>query len=389
MAMNARSRRQFLQGLALGAVALNVPGLCLAGAPNRKKTILVILRGGMDGLGAVPPVGDPWLHKQRSALVAPEVLPLDRGFGLHPGLAFTAEKFAAKQAIVCHAVATPYRSRSHFAAQDCLENGSGSADGARDGWLGRLLQARRDEQAIAMMTTVPLICAGRPDGVSNWSVSGLRDPRDALLERLSDLYADDPQLASSFAEAMELDRLMGDDDRPQGRSRNALHAACEVAARTLRLEGGPSIAVLEDTGWDTHARQGAGQGRLARQLQRLDAGLRLLAEHLGPVWSDTVVMVVSEFGRTVATNGTGGTDHGTGSAALLLGGALKGGQIIADWPGLAPEALYQGRDLRPTMDLRSIFAGVLRDHLKLDARLIRQQVFVDAQRLPIQDQLIA
>jgi uncharacterized protein (DUF1501 family) len=151
-----------------------------------------------------------------------------------------------------------------------------------------------------------------------------------------------------------------------------------TAAGFLKLEDGPAVAVFDTTGWDTHFNEGGGQGQLRQRLSALDTALRALKESLGSTWSRTVVLIATEFGRTAAANGTRGTDHGTAAAAILLGGAVHGGRVVSDWPGLSSRALYQGRDLKATMDLRSVIKTVLRDHLQISTRTLDAQVFPDS-----------
>ncbi len=424
-------RRQFLTAgtLAAGGALLTARLSFANTTPNGKsRFVFVILRGALDGLAAVPPHGDRDYASLRRdlALPADSVLPLSSLFGLHPSLNFLAESFTARELIVFHAVASPYRERSHFDGQDVLESGYVRAHAAQSGWLNRALAAipagrvSDKELGVALGQNTPLVMRG-PAAVTSWSPSKLAALDDDTLERITDLYAGDPLLARRLADALAADAIadspMMSVDGPAGGTVGAAmplpvnwagsaepKAASDVsntlapksggkpeaargarytevvhaAAEFLRREDGPKVAVFDTTGWDTHANEGSAQGQLAGRLAALDAGLRTLKEQLGPVWGATAVLLATEFGRTAAINGTRGTDHGTGAAAFLVGGAVRGGRVIADWPGLAGRALYQGRDLMPTLDLRSVLKGVLEEHLLIPARALDTTVFPDS-----------
>jgi len=386
----ALDRRHFLRTVTAASLAAAYPGLSIARGETDKRFVLVILRGGLDGLGAVPPIGDPNYARIRGALALPRpgrdggALELDGDFGLHPSLAGLHTLYAQGELQVIHATATPYRERSHFDAQDVLENGMLSAAGARDGWLNRALGVMPGgasvigaEQGIAIGQTVPLVLRGATR-VTSWAPSMLPDVSADTLERIAWMYDEDEFFASRLAQALAARDLV-DDDRMNGRpgmgGRQAMERIVKAAGSFLAEPEGPRIAVLETSGWDTHANQGGTTGQLANRLQILDAGLVTLKASLGDAWNDTVVAVVSEFGRTVAPNGTRGTDHGTASCAFVLGGAVQGGRVIADWPGLSAAALHQGRDLRPTRDLRGVFKDILRDHLGIAAADLETIVF--------------
>jgi uncharacterized protein (DUF1501 family) len=414
-------RRDFLTATALAAGgALLTSRLAFANTPTSAKArfVFVILRGALDGLAAVPPYGDRDYAALRHdlAMSASDVLPLNELFGLHPSLAFMKESFTARELIVFHAIASPYRERSHFDGQDVLENGCARAHVTQSGWLNRALAAiPADHRAdnglgVAIGQNVPLVMRG-PAAVTSWSPSRLATLDEDTLERLTDLYAGDPLLAKRLADALAADAIadspamsvaaavpaddmvdsghiksVAADGRNKFAARNkgaattgaryteVVHAAAEFLGR----EEGPKVAVFDTTGWDTHANEGSAQGQLAVRLAALDTGLRTLKEQLGPAWNDTVVLLATEFGRTAAINGTRGTDHGTAAAAFLIGGAVRGGHVVADWPGLSTRALYQGRDLMPTLDVRSVLKGVLRDHLQLASRALDSSVFPDS-----------
>jgi uncharacterized protein (DUF1501 family) len=388
------TRRHVLEGAAGMAGALALPGLLAtrlsfaAATGGDARFVLVLLRGALDGLAAAPPVGDPAYAGARGALTLEPgagLLRLDDLFALHPALSFMGEQWQQKHMTLLHAVATPYRERSHFDAQDVLESGRARPHASQSGWLNRALaglpQARgrpvSAQQGVALGAGVPLVMRG-PAEVASWSPSRLPPLDEDTLQRLGDLYAHDELLARRLAEATAAQDMAGD-AQGMGGARSPLAQfgqAAKSAAGFLLREEGPRVAVLESSGWDTHANQGAQQGALAARLAALDSGLRTLHADLGAAWSRTVVLVATEFGRTVAMNGTRGTDHGVGAAAFLVGGAVRG-RVLADWPGLAAANLYQGRDLAPTLDLRAVMAAVLRDHLGIAPAFIEREVFPD------------
>jgi uncharacterized protein (DUF1501 family) len=369
------------------AAASSPPGLALAAVETEARFVLVVLRGAVDGLALAAPYGDGNYHRVRGelALSAPGhangLLKLDGLFGLHPSLQGLYRQFQDNEAIVIHAVASPYRERSHFDGQDILENGAARVGALRDGWLNRALGPRdRDtELAIALAQNAPLVLRG-DNTVTSWAPSRLPDADENTIARLRRLYANDDFFSSRLEQALKSQNIAGSaagtaDSSVRGNEAKRFAELMRAAARFLTADKGPRIAVVELGGWDTHANQGADNGVLANRLAALDAGLVNLHAGLGDTWRQTVVAVVTEFGRTVHVNGTRGTDHGTGTAAVLAGGAIKGGRVIADWPGLAPKDLYENRDLRPTTDIRSVFKGVLKDHLGISAVTIERAVF--------------
>jgi uncharacterized protein (DUF1501 family) len=389
-------RRRFLAGAGAFALSTALPDVLFAKTGGSSRLVVIILRGALDGLAAVPPYADPdyaGLHREL-AIAAPGAadgaLALDREFGLHPSFAFLHERFAAGELVVFHAVASPYRDRSHFDGQNVLENGLTKPIGTADGWLNRALLAlprgtgRSSERAVAISQNVPLILRGEAAVISK-SPQATPDVDEDLLMRLADLYSKDEWFSARLSEAVQTEK-MADDAGSAVMANPSLKAAApdrvggvaRMAAGLMRSEGGPEVAVIEASGWDTHANQGGAKGVLAGRLAGLDKALKTLAEELGPLWPQTAVLVVTEFGRTAAVNGTRGTDHGTGGCAFLIGGAVRGGQVIADWPGLSRGNLLDGRDLKPTLDLRSVFKGVLDEHMHVDANTLANRVFPDS-----------
>ncbi len=382
------TRRQLLRAGSLATLMAGLPGrVAFAQAATDRCFVLIVLRGGMDGLSTVVPHGDPDYRQVRGtlALTAPgaggAMADLDGYFGLHPALADLVPWYRSGMLLPIQAVATPYRERSHFDAQDLLETGLGQVGASDDGWLNRALSLMGGQRrlGLALGQTTPLVLRGSAP-IATWSPEVLPTADDAFLELVSALYADDPLLAGAFGQGLEAramtEMAVGDlDSDGRGSAQAQQRALVEAAGRLLRSPDGPRVAVLETGGWDTHAGQGAEDGRLARALNGLNQTLTVLRDSLGSVWSTTVVLAVTEFGRTVAVNGTGGSDHGTGGVALLAGPGVSGGRVAGDWPGLAPSALHEGRDLRPTTDLRAVLKAVLTDHLGLPRGDVDRYVF--------------
>ncbi|NWG46123.1 MAG: DUF1501 domain-containing protein [Alphaproteobacteria bacterium] len=397
--MTPFSRRFLLGAGAAGlAGATLMPTLTLAAAPTDKRFVVIVLRGGMDGLSAVVPHGDPAYASARGriAIAAPgtgegAALKLDGMFGLHPNLEALKALYDGGDAAIFHAVASPYRERSHFDGQDVLENGDTQPRRRHDGWLNRALAGygRKDaNRALAVSQAMPLILTG-PEAVSSWTPPQLPQGDDDYLARVQRMYEDDAQLRTALEDALATREMaMGAMDGNMRGGGNQLAALARPAGALLRAEDGARFAVMDPGGWDTHNNQGAAQGLLAGRLADLDRGLAALKDSLGTVWKDTMVVVVTEFGRTVAVNGSNGTDHGTASAAFLLGGAVKGGQMIADWPGLGQGQLYENRDLKPTMDMRALFKTALVAHMGLDEGFVSREVFTDGERIALLEQVL-
>jgi uncharacterized protein (DUF1501 family) len=365
-------RRSFVRGMCLGGLAtFALPGVRFAQVPGRSRLVFVLLRGGVDGLAAVVPVGDPAYRGARGRLALdPDGLrPLDGTFSLAPGLAPLAGFWDRDELLAVHGVAVPYRSRSHFDSQAVLETGLDRPSGSADGWLNRLLGVMGGEASgVAVAAGLPRSLAG-PHPVTTWSPTRLGVVEDGYLERMALLYRADPALHDRFEAALQLQELSGAAADESGsadrrgredlRRRGRFGPVLDATARFLREPGGPNVAAVELGGWDTHAAQGTAGGGLDRRLGILAASLASFREAMGEAWADTTVVVLTEFGRTVAPNGSGGTDHGTAGAGLVLGPAIRRSAVVADWPGLAPRELFEGRDLRPTLDTRAVLKGVL------------------------------
>lgn len=420
------SRRHLLMGFASLALWGMLPVPAIAGTRD-PRLLVVVLRGALDGLALAAPVGDKDYQALRGALAIPATgaragLPLDALFALNAGMPFLHGLYLKREAAIVHAVATPYRARSHFDGQDVLESGLPGVARIETGWLNRALSrlpngGRADPSVtksdragggsgLAMGAVVPLVMRG-PAPVTSWTPKANGLSLDAgTADRLMDLYvASDPRLAKALAEGLDIDRLATANPKaktaasaaatagasplaggsgsvqPQPRPFRDFIETAEAAARFLTAPGGPRIGALSFDGWDSHANGSAVDGQLATRFAGLDAALKAFADGMGPAWADTVVVLITEFGRTARANGTGGTDHGTGTAALVLGGPVKGGRVITDWPGLSAAALHEGRDLKATTDLRAVLKGVLKDHLGIPEGALGSDIFPESARI--------
>ena len=381
------SRRSFIAaGGAAGALAsLALPKMAFARANTQRRFVFIIQRGAADGLSIVAPTGDPSFAGIRGDFAQESAggAKLDSFFTLHPALAETANLYAAKQALFVHAVASPYRDRSHFDGQNVLETGGSAAYRLKDGWLNRLLGlVPADEaRALALSSTVPMALRGRHE-VSSYANSQLPSPSDDLLARVAALYQGDQQLHELWSAAMDTRMKAGGTMQAGGGQKGAATGA--LAAKML-LGDGARIAMIETNGWDTHSGQ---RGRLNAQLRELDQTLSALKTGLGTEWANTLMIVATEFGRTARPNGTGGTDHGQASVSMLLGGAVAGGKVIADWPGLTQASLYEGRDLKPTTDLDSLIAGALAQHYAIEPARALSTLFPESRGSALRQPLI-
>jgi uncharacterized protein (DUF1501 family) len=397
--LHAPSRRELL--LASGTLFAWAYLPKLARAEGRDPRLLVIvLRGALDGLATVAPVGDPdWARMRGDQALsldgATPALALDSQFALNPAMPNLRRLYRTGQATLVHAVATPYRERSHFDGQDVLESGFASPGATDSGWLNRALvvlePADRAEakprNAFAVGPVTPLVVRG-PAPVLSWTPPRLAPADDDTMMRLLNLYRHtDPALARVLEERIGLaaiakaggmgQPMMPGQPAPGGAARVRAYFAetAGAAAKFLARLDGPRIGALTFDGWDTHADEGATNGRLAALLGALDGAIASIETEMKDAWGETVVAVITEFGRTARINGTQGTDHGTATVALLAGGALKGGRVIADWPGLAEAKLFEGRDLKPTADLRAVLKGLLRDHVRVPEKALADTVF--------------
>jgi uncharacterized protein (DUF1501 family) len=394
MRLHAASRRELLFASGTLFAWAHLPKLARAEGRD-PRFLTIILRGALDGLATVAPVGDPdWLALRGDNALTLDgktpALKLDDFFALNPAMPNLHRMFEAKEAIVVHASATPYRERSHFDGQDLLESGLPKPGASDSGWLNRALAGlapagRVDPSSsklFAVGPVTPLVVRG-PAPVLSWSPQRVMPASEDTVRRLLALYRDcDAKLAGVLEDSSKLVTAIeqsGGGQKPgapgPGQVRAYFSEAAGTAAKFLSQPDGPRVGALALDGWDTHFNEGIAQGRLSQLLGALDEALAAIKTNMGPAWRETVVALATEFGRTARINGTEGTDHGTATVVLLVGGALKGGRVIADWPGLKSANLYQDRDLKPTTDLRAVLKGVLRDHLRADEKALAQTVF--------------
>jgi uncharacterized protein (DUF1501 family) len=389
------TRRQALAGTGALFAWAGVPKLARAEGRD-PRMLVIVLRGALDGLATVAPAGDPnWVSAREDNALAPggkfPALKLDDFFALHPAMPNLQRMFVAGDATIVHACATGYRERSHFDGQDILESGTMKPGSTHTGWLNRALDSLVSDdvvhgeakQVFAVGPVTPLVVRG-PAPVLVWAPQQVQPASEDTLARLLNLYkSKDQQLAHVLEERMALNALQSDSnnaDQPEQVQRvsklRAFYAeAATGAAQVLGHPNGPRVGALALEGWDMHASEGIVNGQLNGMLGALDGALAAAEQTLGAAWKDTVIAVITEFGRMVKLNGSNGTDHGTATVALLAGGALKGGRVIADWPGLKDADLYEGRDLRPTTDLRAILKGLLSEHLRVDEDTLDEDVF--------------
>jgi uncharacterized protein (DUF1501 family) len=395
--LHAPSRRELLVSSGALFAWAYMPKLAFAEGRD-PRFLTIVLRGALDGLATVAPIGDPdWMAlRGDNALTLQSKTPalkLDEFFALNPAMPNLHRMFTAKEAIIVHACATPYRERSHFDGQDVLESGLPKPGASDSGWLNRALSSLapgglvnpRGSKAFAVGPVTPLVVRGSAP-VLSWSPQRILPASEDTVMRLLDLYRhSDVKLAKVLEEHGRLTAIEHAGDMEATPLKNAPPAPAQVrayfaevagtAAKFLAQPDGPRVGALALDGWDTHSNEGIAQGRLSQLLGALDAALAAVETNMGPAWRDTVVALVTEFGRTARINGTEGTDHGTGTVALLVGGALKGGRVIADWPGLKGADLYENRDLKPTTDLRAVLKGLLKDHLRADDHALAENVF--------------
>ena len=411
--LHAPTRRElFLASGALFAWAY-MPKVALAEGRD-PRLLVIVLRGALDGLAAVAPVGDPdWVSLRGDKALTLDgktpALPLDSFFALNPAMPNLHRLYKDGHATIIHAAATPYRERSHFDGQDVLESGQGKPGFTDTGWLNRALSAIEPtgragggRKVFAAGPVTPLVVRG-PAPLMSWTPPRMPPASDDTLMRLLDLYRHtDVDLArvleermglAAIAKAGGMDAMPGQNGAPRAAGaaqvRSYFAETAGAAAKFLARPDGPRIGALAFDGWDTHADEGVASGRLAALLGALDGAIAAIEKEMGASWRETVVAVVTEFGRTARINGTDGTDHGTATIALLAGAALKGGRVIANWPGLKSAQLHEGRDLKPTTDVRAVIKGVLADHLRISEQALANKVFPDSALLKPMTGLVA
>ncbi|MEM7779726.1 MAG: DUF1501 domain-containing protein [Pseudomonadota bacterium] len=370
------NRRALLAGSLAATAGMSLPQMAFAQGVGKRNFLFILLRGAADGMAMAAPVGDPGYAALREATLPEyaEALRAEGMFAIHPAFEEVGKSYSAGEALFVHATATDYRERSHFDGQNMLETGGAEPYSARDGWLNRLVGLMGEDagvetpRALAIAPTMPLALRGDAPA-SSYAPSALPQATDDFMNRVGLLYQGDPQLDMLWNRALETQAMASDDGL---RNLRDARAAGELAASLMRGEDGARIAMMALDGWDTHAGQ---VGAFRRNATQLDALLGAYRTSMGSAWSNTLVVVATEFGRTARFNGTGGTDHGTASAALLMGGAVRGGRVVADWPGLRQADLFQARDLAPTIGLESVLAGSLAEHMQLDPKAVMARLF--------------
>jgi len=366
------TRRNFLIG---GTASVFLTGINLqskAISNNKNNLIIISLRGGMDGLSAVPIIGDKNLKKHRKKLILEETLKLDSDFALHPKLDIFHNLWKDNQAAIIHATSIPYTGRSHFDGQNLMESGGNVPYQEKTGWLGRgMLSAGYVGEGLALALPMPLLLRGVSLNDNYYPAKG-RIPSDYVLDALFSSYEDAGEI--NLQMVMDIIRKRPVSMMTAGASRNNKSLAKQTA-KLMRDENGPSVAVFELGGFDTHAAQGTIDGLLADQLEDVNVLVKVLKDNLGDSFKNTLILTLTEFGRTIKQNGGNGTEHGWGSAILMAGGLIKKSQVFTDWPGLKKSDLFEARDLKSTIDARSVYMSAMSACFNLDPGKIRKDVF--------------
>lgn len=358
-------RRNFLKGSIGTLYMLANPAMAYAGTKiTDKRLLIVLLRGGMDGLASIPPIGDRGLSQIRKDILVNGVEDLDGFFGINPALKFLGSEYANGRAAFVHATSFPYTGRSHFDGQNIMETGNERPYETNTGWVGRAMNAA-GYSSLAVSLPIPIILRGN-DVNSNFFPSRFRSLASQHYRDISRLWASDSELSGMLKPIIERDIPPG-----RGDTRELV----SFAASEMHKPNGPRVGLLEFEGFDTHALQGNEEGHHAENLAELDSVLQNFKKNMGQLYNKTVVVTVTEFGRTAAENGSRGTDHGYASAIFLAGGLINGKQVISDWPGLGVRNLYEGRDLQMTIDARDVYSEVVKTVFDLDDDDITRNVF--------------
>jgi uncharacterized protein (DUF1501 family) len=370
------SRRNFLKGTAttLFLAGFNFP--VLAAGSRKKNLVVIMLRGGMDGLTAVPVVGDKNFEKRRKKILIENPVKLDSDFALHPKLNAFYNCWKDNTGAIVHATSIPYTARSHFEGQNLMESGGKVPYQEKTGWLGRAMKiANYKGDGLALSLPMPLLLRGVPKN-NNYYPSDDRLPREDTLELLKSIYADSSEEElldmMNFIKKRKNEEMMG---MGFGSGKRKNGNLSKQAAEYLKKPDGPRVAVFEVNGFDTHAAQGGINGTHTKCLLEMDEIIENLKVNLKDSYKDTLILTVTEFGRTIAQNGGNGTEHGYGTALFMAGGLLKKSQVYSDWPGLKRKELYQGRDLNATIDARSVYASAMSTVFDLDFNRIEKEVF--------------
>jgi uncharacterized protein (DUF1501 family) len=373
------TRRDFLKGTAttLFLAGFNLP--VFASSNKKKNLVVIMLRGGMDGLTAVPIIGDKDFEKRRKDIVIENTIKLNSDFALHPRLSGFHEAWTENTGTIVHATSIPYTQRSHFEGQNLMESGGRIAYQEKTGWVGRAMKiANLKGDGLALSLPMPLLLRGVPKNNNYYPADG-QLPDDETLELLRSVYHErsEEELIDmmNFIKKRKTEDMMSVNNYSSNSNKRNNNNLARQAAKALMQNNGPRVAVFEVNGFDTHAAQGGVDGTHTKCLVEMDEIIKTLKVYLEDTYKETLILTVTEFGRTIAQNGGNGTEHGYGTAIFMAGGLLKKSQVYTDWPGLKSKELYQGRDLNATTDARSVYASAMSTVFDLDFKRIQKEVF--------------
>ena len=382
------SRRDFLKGTAtsLFLAGFNLPAL--AATSKKKNLVVIMLRGGMDGLCAVPVIGDKNFEKRRKSILIENTIKLNSDFALHPRLKAFHGCWKENSGTIIHATSIPYTQRSHFEGQNLMESGGRVPYQEKTGWVGRAMKlAKLQGDGLALSLPMPLLLRGIPKN-NNYFPGRGKLPRERTLELLRSVYAESSEdelleMMNYIKERKNEEMMGGTMSRGKRKNKNL----AKKAATYLRKSDGPRVAVFEVNGFDTHAAQGGVDGTHTKCLVEMDDIIKNLKENLKEAYKDTIILTVTEFGRTIKQNGGNGTEHGYGTAIFMAGGLIKKSQVHTDWPGLKRKEMYEGRDLNATIDARSVYASAMSTVFDLDFERIQKDVFWGEELQNLSDKL--
>lgn len=377
------SRRGFLGAASAVLTFAALPKLAIGQEATQTRLLVILLRGGMDGLFAMPPIGDGDLSSLRKHLQPENLQDLDGFFALHETLQNVHRAYADGNALLVHSTSLPYTGRSHFEGQDIMESGVMRPFASRTGWLGRALDLSGYSAAITMTLPVPLVLRGKGTSDTLYPTWIAKAPKE-FYDKLLPGWAADPDLAAFGAQMQaQTAALATSSGRVPGQD-NSIVELARSAAQRLKTATGPRVAVLDHVGFDTHSGQ---PGQHADRLREVDDAIGAFRATMGPVWKDTLVVTVTEFGRTAAENGSWGTDHGWGTSIFVLGGKLKKSGIVADWPGLDKKVLFEGRDLKATIDARALYGAVVSSAFGIDPDRVRKDI-IEYEKSPVFEEFL-
>jgi uncharacterized protein (DUF1501 family) len=382
------SRRDFLKGTAtsLFLAGFNLPAL--ATSSRKKNLVVIMLRGGMDGLCAVPVIGDKNFEKRRKSILIEDTIKLNSDFALHPRLIGFNKCWNENTGSIVHATSIPYKQRSHFEGQNLMESGGRVPYQEKTGWVGRAMKlANLQGDGLALSLPMPLLLRGIPKN-NNYFPTWGRLPRKDTLDLLKSVYADSSedellQMMNFIKKRKDEQMISGTGGKDRQKNKNL----ARQAAKYLRKSDGPRVAVFEVNGFDTHAAQGGVDGTHTECLVEMDEIINNLRDNLQEAYKDTIILTVTEFGRTIKQNGGNGTEHGYGTAIFMAGGLIKKSQVHTDWPGLKRKEMYEGRDLNATIDARSVYASAMSTVFDLDFKRIQKDVFWGEELQNLSDKL--